>query len=492
MRRILIALLALTGCTLGPDYVRPPIDMPQAFRFADPKAREVANTAWWEQFKDPALNELIRVALAENKDLRIAAARVEEFYGRLATTRAGLFPQIGVGAWASGQRNISPQQQGSILQTPGADGQTYTVAEGIGASWEIDLFGRIRRLTEAARAELLASEEARRAVVLSLVGAVATGYVNLRDLDKQLNIARSTLTARTETLKLFEVRFKGGTVSEVELVQARSEYESAKATLPTIEAAIASQENALAVLLGRNPGPVARGKPLDDLALPAVPAGLPSDLLERRPDIREAEQALVAANASIGAAQALYFPTITLTGLFGGVSTALGGMWTGPDQIWSYAGQVTVPIFTAGKIAGQVQQAEAQREQALTGYQQAIQTAFREVADGLIGSQKARERVEAQRRQVEALRAYARLARLRYDGGYTSYLEVLDADRSLFSADLAYTQTQGAVFHQLIGLYKAMGGGWVTEADKLTSPGAVAQGEAASEAPAAASEPRTQ
>jgi len=258
-------------------------------------------------------------------------------------------------------------------------------------------------------------------------------------------------------------------VSEMELAQNRSEYEAAVATVPQIEAQIAQQENALSVLLGRNPGPIARGREVTQLALPAVPAGLPSELLERRPDLRQAEQVLIAANARIGAARALYFPTISLTGMFGAVSTQFSNLFSGPTRVWAYAGDASMPIFTAGGIAGQVQQAEAQQQQALLAYQKAIQTSFQEVENGLVGAQKSRAQLAAQGRQVEALRTYARLARLRYDNGYTSYMEVLDAERSLFNAELSYSQTQGAMYAVMINLYKAMGGGWVVEAERLSS-----------------------
>jgi len=447
---------------VGPDYVRPEIDTPKTWRFEDREVRDLANTAWWEQLQDPVLNDLIRTALAENNDARIAAARVEEFYGRLGATRSQLFPQVGAEALAGRQRASERTPLGAPPQNP-----YNTVQLDAFASWEIDVFGRLRRLTESARADLLATDEGRSATILTLVSSVATVYVNLRDLDKQLEISQSTVDTRFNTLKLFEARFKGGVVSELELAQARSEYESAAATIPALEQAIAQTENALSVLLGRNPGPIPRGRAIDDLTLPGVPAGLPSDLLTRRPDLRQAEQNLIAANANIGAAKALYFPTISLTGLFGVASTSLSGLWSSPARMWSYAGAASGPIFTAGGIPGQVRAAEAQQKQALYSYQRSILIAFQEFEDALVGSQKIRVQLGAQGRQVAALSDYARLARLRYDAGYTSYLEVLDAERSLFTAQLQYAQTQGNSFVQSINLYKAMGGGWVIEADKL-------------------------
>lgn len=462
----LLVCLALGGCMLGPDYQRPAVEVPAAYRYADQEAQDVINTAWWEQFQDPVLNELIRTALADNKDVKIAAARVEEFLGRYGETRSRMFPQVGAGA-QGGQAKAS-QDTGPIPVTSNLDPVFKNYQASVFVGWEVDVWGRLRRLNEASRADLLATEEGRNSVILTLVSSVASTYVGLRDLDRQLEIARSTVNLRGESFRIFKLRFGAGTISEMELAQNQSEYEEAQATVPQLEFQIVQQENALAVLLGRNPGPIVRGRDLSQLALPAVPAGLPSELLERRPDLRQAELNLVAANARIGAAKALYFPTISLTGLLGTASTHLSHLFTGPAETWSYAAGISMPIFTAGGIAGQVQQIEAQQQQALFGYQQAIQTAFRDVDNALVASQKSREQLAAQGRQVEALRTYARLARLRYDNGYTSYIEVIDAERSLFNAELSYARTQGTVLTSLIDVYKAMGGGWVTQAERLT------------------------
>jgi multidrug efflux system outer membrane protein len=461
----LVALLALSGCLLGPNYERPAVDAPPAFRFAEPDAKDLVNTAWWEQFQDPALNALIATALADNKDVKIAAARVEQFLGQFVTTRSQLFPQVAAGFDAQRQR----VPLGST-QLPAGVGPVFNQFQAtLSASWEIDFFGKLRRQTEAARANLLASEEGRRATILTLVASVASSYVNLLSLDRQLDIAKSTVASRAASVNVFQLRFSGGEVSQMELAQSQSEYEASLATIPQIELQIAQQEDALSILLGHNPGNIARDRELDDLALPAVPAGLPSELLERRPDLRQAEQDLIAANALIGAARALYFPSISLTGLFGSASTRFSSLFTGPARVWSYAGAVTLPIFTAGSISGQVTQAEAQQQQALFQYQKSIQVAFQEVADALVSLQKTREQLVVQGRQVDALRSYARLARLRFEGGYTSYIEVLDAERSLFNAQLSYAQTQGVVFTSTVSLYKAMGGGWVTDAEHMTS-----------------------
>jgi multidrug efflux system outer membrane protein len=451
---LIVSLLALmaSGCMVGPDYVRPPVDAPAAWRLNEQDARYLANTAWWEQFGDPVLNDLVATALRENKDLLIASARVDEFAGKYGFVRSGLFPQVGAGYEASRQRNIP---SGAV------DPSTYNSYSAVlNASWEIDIWGRIRRQTEAANAQLLASEEGRQGVILSLVGSVAGAYINLRNLDRQLEIAKATAKSRGESYELFKLRFEGGVISVLELSQNKSQYEEALATIPPLEKAIAQQENGLSVLLGRNPGPIVRGKDIDQLALPVIPAGLPSELLERRPDIRRAEQDLIAANALIGAARAAYFPTISLTGLFGYASPSFSNLFNSQNKVWQYSAPITMPIFTAGAIAGQVQAAEAVQQQALFGYQKAIQEAFREVDDSLINQDRTREQLLAQRRQVEALQQYASIARLRYDNGYTSFIEVLDAERSLFNVQLQYVQTQQVQFQAMISLYLAMGGGW--------------------------------
>ena len=477
-----LAVFALSGCLLGPNYSRPPLDVPATYRFPDNYAADVANTGWWKQFDDPVLNDLITTALANNNDVKVAAARVDQFLGQFVTTRAALLPQINAGA-DSGRQRISTSSSPLLANVTNPVFNTYEVA--LSASWEIDLFGHNRRLTEAARASLLSSEEAKRGTILTLVSSVASSYINLRSLDRQLEIAKATTDSRADSVHVFELRFQGGEVSQMELAQSQSEYEASRATIPQIEAQIAQQEDALSVLLGRNPGDILRGRSLAELAAPPVPAGLPSDLLERRPDLRQAEQDLISANAQIGAAKALYFPQISLTGLLGTQSGQFSKLFTGPARVWSFAGAVTQPIFTGGAITGQVKQAEAVQQQALYSYRKAIQVAFQEVDDALISSQKLREQFDVQGRQVDALAMYAHLARLRYEGGYTSYIEVLDAERSLFNAQLSQTQTQAAVLVSYVNLYKAMGGGWVVDAEGLTTQAA----QAAPSAPGDTSRP---
>jgi multidrug efflux system outer membrane protein len=459
----LLAAVALAGCMVGPDYHRPEVEAPKEFRVGIQAAGDLVNSAWWEQFRDPVLNDLIKTALQDNHDLRIAAARVEEYLGYYGVTRSQLFPQVGGQAVAGSQRisTVNPSLP------PGTPNTFDTYSLGIGASWEIDFWGKLRRATEAARADLLASEYGRLTVVLSLTSAVASTYIALVDLDRQLAIAKQTARTRGEFYRIFKLRSEGGVVSGVELNQALSEYELALSTIPPLEKQIAQQENALSVLLGRNPGPIMRDRTLDKLVLPQVPEGLPSELLERRPDLRAAEERLVAANARIGVAKAAFYPNISLTGLLGTASSSLSNLFEGPAKTWSYAANVSQPIFTGGGLTAQLAVAEAQHKEALLAYRQAVQNAFREVNDALVDQSKTREQLVSLQRQVDALREYARLARLRYDNGYTSYLEVTDAETKLFNAELQYTQSQGQLFIALIDVYASMGGGWVVDAARM-------------------------
>jgi len=464
---ILAAAALVSGCTVGPDYSRPETVTPDKWRIDYPQAADVANTKWWEQFDDPALNRLIDAALRENRDLFIAAARVDQFVGQLAVVRSQFYPQIGYSANASRNRS---SEVGQPPLAPGAD-PYYTLYQGaLSAQWQIDLFGRVRRQSEAAQAQVYASEQGRRGVILTLVTSVASSYVNLRALDRQLEIAQATAKNYADTARIFELRFKGGVVSEVELNQVESQYQQALAAIPALEQQIAAQENLISVLLGRNPGPIARGRTIDELSTPGIPSDLPSTLLERRPDILQAEQILIATNANIGAAKALYFPTLSLTGLLGSVSTAFGDFLTGPASAWSVAAGLTGPIFTFGLIEGQVQGAEASQREALANYQQVIFNAFRETNDALVGTVKKREESAAQVKRVAALREYARLSRLRFDNGYAGYIEVLYAENELFGAELAAVSSQAGAFTQVVNVYSAVGGGWVDEAAKLAPP----------------------
>ena len=306
-------------------------------------------------------------------------------------------------------------------------------------------------------------------MILTLVSTVTTSYIDLLSLDEQLEVARQTIKARKDSLDLFELKFKGGVVSELEVSQIRSEYEQAAVRIPSIERQVALRENALSVLLGRNPGPIKRSSSIDLLTLPDIPSGLPSELLERRPDIRQAEQNLIAANAQIGVAKAQYFPTISLTGLFGYASTALSELFDDTANLWGIGGDILGPIFTGGRLSGQLQASEAVQRQLLQSYLLSVQTAFREVDDALISTRKYREELAAQGRQVDALKEYARLAQLNYDEGQVSYIEVLDSQRRLFDSELVYTQTQGLVYATIVSMYKALGGGWIEQAEDVAN-----------------------
>ncbi len=458
---LLVIILLLAGCAVGPDYKRPAVDVPQSFRFEDKEAKDLANTAWWEQFNDPVLNDLIQIALQENKDVKVAAARIEQFMGQYVATRSALFPQIGAGA--SGGMRRFPEGGFSALPSGKNPNDYWEVF--LNGNWEIDIWGKIRRATESARAGILSSEEGRRTVILSLVAAVASAYIDLRDADREMEISRKTAEAYKESLRIFELRFKEGFSSSIEVNMIKGEYELAISRISFYGKTIPQLENALSILLGRNPSQIPRGKTLDELALPDVPAGLPSDVLEQRPDIRRAEQDLIAANAQIGVAKSLYYPAISLTGIFGFSSTDLSKLFTTSSQAWSWAVPVTAPIFTAGAIRGQVKLAEAQKQELIVRYQQVIQTAFREVDDSLVDQSQTKDQLEAIGRQTAALREYARLAQIRFDEGYTSYLEVLDANRSLFNAELNYAQTKATLFRSFVNLYKAIGGGWVLKTE---------------------------
>jgi len=461
----LCALLTLAGCTLGPDYRRPEIKPPAAFQYEPRDAAATADTLWWKQFQDPVLDQLIAEALAHNTNVQIAAANVEQAAAALTQTRSQFFPAVGYGAGAQRERAREPAFAAQIPNYPNPS-SAYQAA--LQASWEIDLWGRIRRQSEAAYANVLATDDARRGVILSLVASVANSYLQLRGLDAQLDVAKKTLQTYKESVDLFTLQFQYGQVSMMNVAQAQSQYETAAVQIPLLESQIAQTQNSLAVLIGRDPGPILRGKSVYELQLPQVPAGVPSQLLERRPDLLQAEQQLIAANAQIGAAKALYFPTISLTGAFGSASSDLSKLFSGPAGVWSYAGTLAGPIFSFGAVSGQVAQAEAAQNAALLNYQLSIRNAFADVDNALVANQKLREQLDAQVKLVAALKQYSDLARLQYDGGYTSYSTVLQAEQALFPAELSLASIRAQVFGSSVNLYKAMGGGWVTQADRLT------------------------
>ena len=464
-RACLLTAAALAGCTLGPDYRRPEIAAPAAFQYEPKDAAATADTLWWQQFHDPVLDALIAEALAHNTNVQIAAANVEQAAALLTQTRSQLFPALGVGAGAQRERTREPAFAALIPNYPNP-ASAYQAA--LQASWELDLWGRIRRQSEAAYANVLAGAEARRGVILTLVAQVATSYLQLRGLDAQLSVAHKTLDTYKESVDLFTLQFQYGQVSQMNVAQAQSQYETAAAQIPLIESQIAQTQSSLAVLIGRDPGPIARGKSMYELQLPQVPAGVPSALLERRPDLLQAEQQLIAANAQIGAAKALYFPTISLTGAFGNASNELSKLFSGPARVWSYAGTLAGPIFSFGAVSGQVAQAEAAQQAALLSYRQAIRNAFADVDNALVANQKLHEQLDAQRKLVAALQQYTELARLQYDGGYAPYSTVLQAEQALFPAELNLVSIRAQLFGSAVNLYKAMGGGWVARADELT------------------------
>jgi multidrug efflux system outer membrane protein len=467
MRVPLIAVAVLaSGCALGPNYERPQVPVPPTWReLPAAEAESLANTPWWELFDDPQLQELVRVALAENRDLKIAVERIEEARARYGFTRADLYPHVDIGATAGKLRfNGGTLMHLPEGETAGEATETPIYNASAGVSWEIDFFGRIRRATEAQRALLLGTEEARRSTVLTLVADVARAYFELRALDLQLEIARRTIESRREYAVLARDRFEGGVTPEVDMRQAEAELRRVEVIVFDLQRLIAFKENQLSVLLGRNPGDVARGKAVTEQKTPAgVPAGLPAALLDRRPDVRVAEQRLAAATADIGQAKALLFPRISLTGNFGFTSTEADTWFEGPSKAWNLLGNLLQPVFHAGKNRRRVEMTESQQRQVLYDYERTILEAFRETEDALVSYRLTGSQQLAQLERVRAERKVLELAEMRYRGGVAAYLEVLDAQRSLFTAELDETQTIGAHLVSLVELYKALGGGWPGE-----------------------------
>ncbi|MEC4747237.1 efflux transporter outer membrane subunit [Methylomicrobium sp. Wu6] len=466
---LLLLIAMLSGCfKVGPDYRKPQVDTPQTWRFAEREGKDTSNLPWWEQFGDPVLNRLVERGIQGNLDLKVAIANVEQFMGQYGATRANLFPQI---FGAANYAHAQPSRGGGDVLSSGTNNNEVDFAR-LGASmqWEIDVWGGLRRAKEAAQADLLSQEAVKRGVILTLASAIAQTYVQLRTFDKDLEITRAVVQTLKEDLHIRRVRFQEGYTSELEVTQAESEYERRSALIPFYEQSVAQTEHALSVLLGKNPGPIERGRSFDELMMPAVPAGLPSELLARRPDIQQAEQALVAANARIGVAKAQYFPKISLTGDVGQISTQVASLFAPGANFWTVGSALLTPIFTAGKIAGQVQTAEGAQQAALANYRRAIINAFREFEDSLVGGIKTKQRSEKQARRVAAVENYYNLSRKRYDEGYTDYLTVLDAVRNLFDAQIDLIQARSDNFTASIGLYRAMGGGWILAAEKTLQP----------------------
>ena len=465
----LVAALA-SGCAVGPNYSRPQVPAPAQYRFVEgpAEAETIADVPWWNVTKDPQLQALLREAIAHNLDLRVATARVAEARAQYGVARSYLFPQVNVGAGYSAQQvsRLSEPPQGT------AAGKTYqNYSAGFPLSWELDFFGRLRREKEAAFAAYLATEQGQRAALVTLVADVASTYLLLRQLDLELEVAKRTVAANDETVRFYDSRLKGGVSNRLELDQAQGNRARTATVIPQIERQISVTENALCLLLGRLPGPIERGAPLSEEHVPpSVPAGLPASLLERRPDVLGAEQLLVAANANVGAAKALFFPTISLTGLLGTISGDFSNLLKADSNIWQVSPSLFAPIFQGGRIKRNYEASKARYDQALAVYQKAALNGYREVADALISVQKLGEARLELEDGVDALRDAGTLARSRYDNGLSNYLEILIADQYLFDQELALAQVRGDEMRAFVDLYRALGGGWQQEPAAPAAP----------------------
>ncbi len=456
---LLLVVLLTAGCAVGPNYKRPSVDVPGTYRgatppeAAQPAAESLGDEKWWEVFQDQQLQGLIRTALQQNYDVRIAATRILEAQAQVGITRSDQFPTVGGGVQAANERYADtktyPQYDTSSTQV------------GLALVWDLDFWGKHRRATEAARANLLATEWARQAVISTLVSDVATAYFQLRALDLQLEISRRTLASRQDSLQLTQKLANGGATSMLDVRQAEQLVFTAAETIPDLERRIEQQENFLSALLGSNPGPIARGAKLTEQPhAPDVPAGLPSSLLERRPDIHQAEALLIAANAQIGVAKAAYFPDISLTATGGYQSSALTSLFTGPAGMWNFGGSLVQPVFTGGKIRSGVKYSEARQQEVLLTYRQTIQQAFRGVSDALVEYRKDREFREQQQQLALSAQDAARLSDVRYRGGAASYLEVLTNETNYFAAEQGLAQAQLNELVALVRIFRSLGGGW--------------------------------
>jgi multidrug efflux system outer membrane protein len=456
---ILCCAIFISGCTVGPNYNKPVASVPPTYRGLAPDANgnngnvaSLGDQKWWDVFQDEQLRALIRTALEQNYDVRIAGTRILAARAQLGITRADQFPNVAGGASLADQRSAKTV----FPAFESAEGQLN-----ISAAWELDFWGKFRRATEAARANLLASEAARQEVIVTLVANVAAAYFQLRALDLELEISQRTLGSRRESLRLTQILADGGSTSMLDVRQAEQLVFTAAAEIPSLEQQIEQQENLISILLGKNPDSVTRGQKLTEQPRPPdVPPGLTSSLLERRPDIREAEQQLISANAEIGVARAAYFPQISLSGTAGFESDALTRLFSGPAGAWTYGASLTQPIFTAGRIRSNVRLAEAQQQQALLFYAQTIQGAFRDVSDALIANRKSREFRIQQELLFQSAQDAARLSHMRYNGGVTGYLEVLTNETNAFAAELELVQAQLNETLALVQLYQSLGGGW--------------------------------
>ena len=470
-------VFTLPACMMGPDYTRPETPKADAWRVSNETAESIANIPWWELLKDPALQSLIRTALRENLDLQIAAANIDEFQAQLMIAKFDLVPSLDYTGSAFGFRNTNDNVfpvGGGAIQPGGKDGGLSLSYENvdIGLKWEVDLWGRIRRSIEAARAQLLSKTENQRAVIMGLVGNVAESYFDLRGLDYEIEITKRTLKSWDESVRLSELRFKQGAIPKLDLDRFRAERAGTAAHLAELEKQVIQTENRISILLGHKPTDIMRGTHLtEQLILPAVPAGLPSDLLQRRPDILTVEQDLAAATASIGVAQAQRFPQFALTGAVGGAGFQTNGTSVGPFAVFKGSASLTGPLFNASALGYQVKATEAKVQAAIAQYRKTVLSAFKEVEDALIAVQKSGEQRMAQEQQVAALESAYSLADFRYQGGRASYLDVLTAQRSLFDAELALARTRRAQLVSVVQLYKALGGGWSVPDPQATNAG---------------------
>lgn len=457
-----ILLVFTTSCLLRAHYRRPKIDSPISWRMPTDESSTIANVDWWTQFNDPVLDNLIQIALENNNDLGVAVGRVYEFVARLGIARSLQFPEINGTASATRQETSL-----NIIQAPPPNfrlSNLFTTL--LNLTFYVDIWGKIQNEVDATYAELLAQVDARRSVVLTIVSEVAATYVLLRQYDKQLEIAIETYNSRDYSYRLFKMRYEGGLISEMEVKQAEAEALDALVKVKQLQILIPQTENQLSILLGLNPGPIARGLLLEKFQLPPeIPTGLPSDLLQQRPDILQAEEQLIATNSRVAEAKANFFPQISLTGTYGNQSTSLHNLFTGKSRTWQYGVDIFQQIFNAGRINFEVEVEEGKRMQALYNYYLTIQKAFREVDDALIDHAISLQLKKILEDEVEVLKVYLHLANLQYDNGQTDYLNVLDAERRLFAAQLQLVQFQADTFNSLIALYAALGGGWVVEAD---------------------------
>jgi len=486
--RYALCCVVLLGCKVGPDYERPPVVTPTSWRGAQVSAEaqeSIANVPWWEMFKDEQLKQLIKVALAENRDLKIAVERIEEARANFGISKADLYPHLGARAF-TGALNPS---DGSLTHTPdegGGSSATGLTDISLAFSWELDFFGRIRRGSEAAQATMLATEEARRAVAVALVSDVAIAYIDLRGLDRRLQITQNTLKSRLEHVEYARVRFEGQVTHEVDLRQSEAEAHRVQAQLYNLEKLITRKENEISFLVGRPPGEILRNRSADEQPVPPeVPAGLPASLLESRPDVRKAEMELMSATARIGEAKAALYPSIKLTGSYGLASTDLSELINPASQSWNIFASLLQPIFQGGALRGKVEVRESQQRQAVYAYEKTLLQALREVEDALVGLRKLGQERQEQRLRATAETQVVELAELRYRGGVSNYLEVLDAQRSLFNAEIDDATIASEHARSLVQLYKALGAGWPVPKPKNASGSAAAP----SAAPAPSSAP---